>query len=175
VSAAQPSSEPLPRTRPVRSKRSLRPAAANDSAQSSYIRRNRAVSDSNGHRVARQSAPSKYPDLRQAAEAPTSGQRALAIVVKFDAPHANFGKLIEFSVGPRGSDFLCGVASNNFWAREKLTKISGSQAPAVPYKGSNFVVADILEGVLGFGALPVEVANPLVRSGKLRLLAVIFE
>jgi tripartite-type tricarboxylate transporter receptor subunit TctC len=65
-----------------------------------------------------------------------------------------------------------GVGTPHHLAMALLETASGIELVHVPYKGSAGAVQDLLSGQVGFMFLPVHVAAPYIRAGKLNALAV---
>ena len=65
-----------------------------------------------------------------------------------------------------------GIGTPHHMAMEMLKELTGINLLHVPYKGSAGAVTDILSGEINVMFLPVHVAMPHVKAGKLKALAV---
>jgi tripartite-type tricarboxylate transporter receptor subunit TctC len=65
-----------------------------------------------------------------------------------------------------------GVGTPHHMAMELFKDLTGTDLVHVPYKGSGGVITDIVSGQIDVMFLPVHVASPYIRSGRLRALAV---
>jgi tripartite-type tricarboxylate transporter receptor subunit TctC len=65
-----------------------------------------------------------------------------------------------------------GVGTPHHLAMALLETASGIELVHVPYKGSAGAVQDLLSGQVGYMFLPVHVAAPHIRAGKLKAIAV---
>lgn len=99
---------------------------------------------------------------------------ALALVVPADSPYKNFGDLVQamkakpgeiaYGTGGKGSSsHLCTVLMND---------VTNTKAKHVPYKGNTQAVTDTIGGQVAFTWQGSGGVLPLIRSGRLRALAV---
>jgi tripartite-type tricarboxylate transporter receptor subunit TctC len=79
------------------------------------------------------------------------------------AAKAQPGKISYGSTGSGGPAHL---------GMELFQRASGTRFLQVPYKGESNVIADVLAGQIDIGLLSVQAAQPLIKAGKVRALAV---
>ncbi|RST47915.1 Bug family tripartite tricarboxylate transporter substrate binding protein [Variovorax sp. MHTC-1] len=72
----------------------------------------------------------------------------------------------KFSYGSAGNGTVLHLAAEYFLGE------AGVQAQHIPYKGTAAMTTDIIGGQVHFGMLPLVVAAPQIKAGKLRALAV---
>ncbi|SDZ70722.1 Tripartite-type tricarboxylate transporter, receptor component TctC [Variovorax sp. YR266] len=72
----------------------------------------------------------------------------------------------KFSYGSSGNGTVLHLAAEYFLSE------AGLQAQHIPYKGTGAMTTDIIGGQVHFGMLPLVVAAPQIKAGKLRALAV---
>ncbi|MDR6860197.1 tripartite tricarboxylate transporter substrate binding protein [Variovorax guangxiensis] len=72
----------------------------------------------------------------------------------------------KFSYGSAGNGTVLHLAAEYFLSE------AGVQALHIPYKGTGNMITDIIGGQVHFGMLPLAVAAPQIKAGKLRALAV---
>jgi tripartite-type tricarboxylate transporter receptor subunit TctC len=65
-----------------------------------------------------------------------------------------------------------GVGTPHHMAMELFKELTGTDLTHVPYKGSAGAVTDLLSGEINVMFVPIHVAMPYVKSGKLKALAV---
>ena len=65
-----------------------------------------------------------------------------------------------------------GVGTPHHMSMELFKDLTGTDLLHVPYKGSAGALTDLLSGEIGVGFVPIHVAMPHVKSGRLRALAV---
>jgi tripartite-type tricarboxylate transporter receptor subunit TctC len=64
-----------------------------------------------------------------------------------------------------------GVGSNAHFGTELFKHMTGTDMLHVPYKGSAGALTDLLSGEVNVGFVPVHVAMPLIKAGRLKPLA----
>lgn len=65
-----------------------------------------------------------------------------------------------------------GIGSLGHLGGERFAALAGVKLNHIPYKGTGTVLADLMSGQIDMMLAGVSVARPLIKSGKLRLLAV---
>ncbi|TFZ02969.1 tripartite tricarboxylate transporter substrate binding protein [Ramlibacter henchirensis] len=100
---------------------------------------------------------------------------AVVLVVNPDTVKAKTTRdfVAELKANPKG--FSYGSAGNGtvlHLAAEYFTSEAGVNILHVPYKGAAAMTTDIIGGQVNFGMLPLAVAAPHIKSGKLRAIAV---
>ncbi|MBO9354212.1 tripartite tricarboxylate transporter substrate binding protein [Bordetella petrii] len=110
-------------------------------------------------------------DLRPVAMFASS---ALLLVVPADSPIQNVAQLAEALRAP-GADMdyaSSGTGTGGHLTGEMFLQVLGAQAVHVPYKGTAPALADVAGGQVDFSFSVIPAAMALVKSGKLRALAV---
>ena len=99
---------------------------------------------------------------------------SLVLVAHPDQKPATLGDLIALAKARPGATGYGspGVGTPHHLAMALLETATGVELMHVPYKGSAGAVQDLLSGQVGFMFLPVHVAAPYIRSGKLKALVV---
>lgn len=100
---------------------------------------------------------------------------AVVLVVNPDTVKATTTRefIAELKANPKG--FSYGSAGNGtvlHLAAEYFTSEADVDILHVPYKGTGAMTTDIIGGQVNFGMLPLVVAAPHIKSGKLRAIAV---
>ena len=100
---------------------------------------------------------------------------AVVLVVNPDTVKAKTTRefIAELKANPKG--FSYGSAGNGtvlHLAAEYFTSEADVDILHVPYKGTGAMTTDIIGGQVNFGMLPLVVAAPHIKSGKLRAIAV---
>jgi len=100
---------------------------------------------------------------------------AVVLVVNPDTVKAKTTRefIAELKANPKGYSY--GSAGNGtvlHLAAEYFTSEAGVDILHVPYKGAAAMTTDIIGGQVSFGMLPLVVAAPHMKSGKLRAIAV---
>jgi tripartite-type tricarboxylate transporter receptor subunit TctC len=105
--------------------------------------------------------------------APLAGQPNV-LVVAADSPIKTIADLIaEAKAKPGQINFgHAGIGSGTHLNTEKLIAATGIKVQQIPYKGTPEVIADILGGRTTTYLAPISAAISMVKSGKLRALAV---
>jgi len=89
-------------------------------------------------------------------------------------PAQSLGELIQLAKAKSGQISFAspGVGSLSHMAGELLMRVAGIKMLHVPYKGGGLAVSDLVGGQVDLLFGSISTAVPLVRSGKLRALAV---
>jgi len=95
------------------------------------------------------------------------------LVVTADSPYKTLGDLLAFArANPGKLNFgHAGVGSGTHLNTEKLLAQAGVTATVVPFKGTPEVIAAILSGSVDCYWVPISAGLSMIRSGKLRPLA----
>jgi tripartite-type tricarboxylate transporter receptor subunit TctC len=95
------------------------------------------------------------------------------LVVAADSPYKTLGDLLAYAkANPGKLNFgHAGVGSGTHLNTEKLLAQAGVTATVVPFKGTPEVVAAILSGSVDCYWVPISAGLSMIRSGKLRPLA----
>lgn len=99
---------------------------------------------------------------------------ALLLVVPAESPIKNVAQLVD-ALGTKGSDMdyaSSGTGTGGHLTGEMFLQTLGAQAVHVPYKGTAPALADVAGGLVDFSFSVIPAAMALVKSGKLRALAV---
>ena len=98
----------------------------------------------------------------------------LLLVVHPSTPVDTLAKFVEWTRGFKGPlNFgSAGIGSGGHLAGELYNQMTGIKAAHVPYKGSGPALADLVGNQYHYNFAGLQAAQPLVRSGKLRALAV---
>ena len=98
----------------------------------------------------------------------------LLLVVHPSTPVETLAQFIAWTKGFKGAlNFgSAGIGSGGHLAGELYNQMAGVKAAHVPYKGSGPALADLVGGQYHYNFAGIQAAQTLVRSGKLRGLAV---
>lgn len=99
---------------------------------------------------------------------------ALLLVVPAESPIKSVAQLVD-ALGAKGSDMdyaSSGTGTGGHLTGEMFLQTLGAQAVHVPYKGTAPALADVAGGLVDFSFSVIPAAMALVKSGKLRALAV---
>jgi tripartite-type tricarboxylate transporter receptor subunit TctC len=98
----------------------------------------------------------------------------LMLVVNPAAPANNLVEFVSWTREYRGAlNFgSAGIGSGGHLAGELYRQMAGVKAEHIPYKGSGPAIADLIAGQYQFNFAGIQAAQPHVRAGKLRALAV---
>src|SRR6266853_1861202 len=98
----------------------------------------------------------------------------LLLVVNPSTPTANLNEFIDWTRNFKGAlNFgSAGIGSGGHLAGELYKLMTGVKAEHIPYKGSGPALVDLIAGQYQFNFAGIQGAQTLVRSGKLRGLAV---
>ena len=119
--------------------------------------------------------PSPFDAERDVAPVALVGRVPVVIATNAAAPYANVAKLIEAAKGkPNSIGYGSpGNGSTPHMAVEFFTRAAGMDLLHVPYRGGSQALTDVIGGQLPLVALNALEVLPHVRSGKLRVLAVL--
>lgn len=96
----------------------------------------------------------------------------MVLVVPAGSPHATLQQLVAaVRSAPGKLNYASGTPTYQV-AMERFHARNGIKATAVPYKGTGPAVTDLAAGVVEYSIAEVSAVLPLIRSGKLRALAV---
>ncbi len=115
----------------------------------------------------------RYDPVRDFSPISKLGNLTFFLLVANDSPHQQLSSLIDAAKqAPRQVSFgyanSFGVVSGS-----KLGRVAGVEFLSVPYKSSPQVITDMLGGQLQFAFVDLAAAAPLVKSGRMRALAVL--
>ncbi|WP_415788443.1 Bug family tripartite tricarboxylate transporter substrate binding protein [Bordetella tumulicola] len=114
-----------------------------------------------------------YDPVKDFAPISKLGNLTFLLVVAADSPYQRLGDLIAAAhAKPERVSF---GASNSFGTVSgyKLGKITDSQFLYIPYKSSPQIITDLLGGQVQFAFVDVAAATPMLKSGRMRALAVL--
>ena len=103
------------------------------------------------------------------------GRVPVVIAANVNAPYANVAKLIESAKGKPGSIAFAtpGNGSTPHMAVELFARAAGISLMHVPYRGGAQAITDAIGGQLPLVAVNALEVQPHVKSGKLKVLAVL--
>ncbi len=98
----------------------------------------------------------------------------LMLVVNPATPVANLREFVDWTKNFKGplNYGSAGIGTGGHLAGELYKMMTGVKAEHIPYKGSGPALMDLLAGQFHFDFAGIQAAQTLVRSGKLRALAV---
>jgi tripartite-type tricarboxylate transporter receptor subunit TctC len=98
----------------------------------------------------------------------------LYLVVHPSAPVETLAQFVSWTRGFKGAlNFgSAGIGSGGHLAGELYNQMAGIKAAHIPYKGSGPALADLVGAQYHYNFAGLQAAQPLIRSGKLRGLAV---
>jgi tripartite-type tricarboxylate transporter receptor subunit TctC len=101
------------------------------------------------------------------------GNLTFFLLVPANSPHQTVAQLVD--AARKAPNTVSYGAANSFGmvSGSKLGKTAGVQFLRVPYKSSPQITTDLLGGQLQFAFVDMAAAAPLVKSGKVRALAVL--
>jgi tripartite-type tricarboxylate transporter receptor subunit TctC len=119
--------------------------------------------------------PAPFDAERDVAPVALVGRVPVVIATNAASPYANVAKLLEAAKGkPNSIGYgTPGNGSTPHMAVEFFTRAAGIDLLHVPYRGGSQALTDVLGGQLSLVAVNALEALPHVRSGKLRVLAVL--
>jgi tripartite-type tricarboxylate transporter receptor subunit TctC len=96
------------------------------------------------------------------------------LVVRADSPYKSVADLIADAKSAPGqlTWAASNVGSSGHMGGELFKKLSGIDTRFIPYKGDPQTLTDLIGGQLAYTFTNATVAYPLVKSGKLRVLAI---
>jgi tripartite-type tricarboxylate transporter receptor subunit TctC len=98
----------------------------------------------------------------------------LMLVVNPSAPVKNLGEFVEWTKNFKGplNYGSAGIGTGGHLAGELYKMMTGVKAEHIPYKGSGPALMDLIAGQFQFDFAGIQAAQPQVRAGRLRALAV---
>jgi tripartite-type tricarboxylate transporter receptor subunit TctC len=115
----------------------------------------------------------RYDPVRDFSHISKLGNLTFFLLVANESPHQQLGSLVDAAKqAPRQVSF---GYSNSFGvvSGSKLGRVAGVDFLAVPYKSSPQIITDMLGGQLQFAFVDLAAAAPLIKSGRMRALAVL--
>lgn len=115
----------------------------------------------------------RYDPVKDFAPVSKMGNLTFFVLVPASSPHRTMADLVEAArKAPRTVSY---GAANSFGmvSGSKLGKNAGVEFLRVPYKSSPQITTDLLGGQIQFAFVDLAAAAPLVKSGKVRALAVL--
>ena len=115
-----------------------------------------------------------YDPVADFAPISLSAWGTLVLVAHPDQPAATLKALVAAAkASPKTLNYGSpGVGTPHHLAMALIETTAGIELQHVPYKGAAGALQDMLSGQIGYMFLPVHVAAPYIRSGKLKALAV---
>ena len=103
------------------------------------------------------------------------GRVPVVIAANINAPYANIGKLVEAAKAKPGSISFAspGNGSTPHMAGELFARASGMDLQHIPYRGGSQAITDVIGGQVPLLAMNALEVSPHVKSGKLKVLAVL--
>jgi tripartite-type tricarboxylate transporter receptor subunit TctC len=115
----------------------------------------------------------RYDPVRDFAPVSKLGNLSFFVIVPASSPFDSMAALIEGARRKPGS-VSYGVANSvGIVSGSKLAKTAGVDLLQVPYKSSPQIITDLLGGQVSFAFVDLAAAAPLIKSGKVRALAVL--
>jgi len=102
------------------------------------------------------------------------GTQQLFFVAQPSLPVSSLKELVEFARAKPGqlNYGSSGIGSMQHFQTELLKSEAGLDIVHVPYKGTPEIITDLVAERVQFSVIPVSVALPLIRSGKIKALSV---
>jgi tripartite-type tricarboxylate transporter receptor subunit TctC len=99
----------------------------------------------------------------------------VVIAANANAPYANVGKMIEAAKAKPGSIAFAspGNGSTPHMAAELFARAAGMNLQHIPYRGGSQAITDVIGGQVPLLAMNALEVSPHVKSGKLKVLAVL--
>jgi len=103
------------------------------------------------------------------------GEAILCIAANPSAPYTSFREFIQYAKSNPGrvSFGTSGVGTTHHLAAELIEQIAGIDMVHVPYKGGGQLLSDVVGGQIPVAFTILATAAPHVKSGKLRILALV--
>ena len=103
------------------------------------------------------------------------GRVPVVIAANANAPYASIGKMIETARAKPGSLAFAspGNGSTPHLAAELFARAAGMQLQHIPYRGGAQAITDVIGGQVPLLAMNALEVSPHVKSGKLKVLAVL--
>ena len=115
-----------------------------------------------------------YDPLRDLTPIALAATTPLVIIVNENSPYKTLADLVKAAKAQPGrlTYGTSGTGGGVHIAMELLQLTAGCKMQHVPYKGSSPALADLMGGHLDFAGSSISSASTLIRSGKIRALAV---
>ncbi len=115
-----------------------------------------------------------YDPIKDVTPITVIGKSMMVLVVNPAVPAQNLAEFIQLlKASPGKANFgSSGNGGVTHLPAEMFNREAGVSARHIPYKGLGPQVTDLIAGVVEFGFVPVGVAVPQIKAGKLRALAV---
>jgi tripartite-type tricarboxylate transporter receptor subunit TctC len=115
----------------------------------------------------------RYDPVKDFAPVSKMGNLTFFLLVPESSPYQNLKALV--AAAKSAPKTLSYGAANSFGqvSGSKLGRAAGADFLQVPYKSSPQIITDLLGGQINFAFIDMAAAAPLVRSGKVRALAVL--
>lgn len=119
--------------------------------------------------------PAPFDAERELVAVSLVGRVPVVIAANASAPYANVGKLIEAAKGKPGSISFAspGNGSTPHMAAELFARAAGVDLQHIPYRGGSQAITDVIGGQVPLLAMNALEVSPHVKSGKLKVLAVL--
>lgn len=119
--------------------------------------------------------PAPFDAEREMVAISLVGRVPVVIAANVNAPYANIGKLIEAAKAKPGSIAFAspGNGSTPHMAGELFARASGMELQHIPYRGGSQAITDVIGGQVPLLAMNALEVSPHVKSGKLKVLAVL--
>ena len=119
--------------------------------------------------------PAPFDAEREMVAISLVGRVPVVIAANANAPYANIGKLIEAAKAKPGSISFAspGNGSTPHMAGELFARAAGMDLQHIPYRGGSQAITDVIGGQVPLLAMNALEVSPHVKSGKLKVLAVL--
>lgn len=119
--------------------------------------------------------PAPFDAEREMVAISLVGRVPVVIAANASAPYANIGKLIEAAKAKPGSIAFAspGNGSTPHMAGELFARAAGMELQHIPYRGGSQAITDVIGGQVPLLAMNALEVSPHVKSGKLKVLAVL--
>jgi tripartite-type tricarboxylate transporter receptor subunit TctC len=115
----------------------------------------------------------RYDPVKDFAPVSKMGNLTFFVLVPGGSPHRTMADLVEAARKAPGTVSYGAANSFGMVSGSKLGKNAGVDFLRVPYKSSPQITTDLLGGQIQFAFVDLAAAAPLVKSGKVRALAVL--
>ncbi len=119
--------------------------------------------------------PAPFDAEREMVAISLVGRVPVVIAANANVPYANIGKLIEAAKAKPGSIAFAspGNGSTPHMAGELFARAAGMELQHIPYRGGSQAITDVIGGQVPLLAMNALEVSPHVKSGKLKVLAVL--
>jgi tripartite-type tricarboxylate transporter receptor subunit TctC len=119
--------------------------------------------------------PAPFDAEREMVAISLVGRVPVVIAANANAPYANVGKMIEAAKAKPGSIAFAspGNGSTPHMAAELFARAAGMDLQHIPYRGGSQAITDVIGGQVPLLAMNALEVSPHVKSGKLKVLAVL--